>query len=102
MPNKQNASEGQPQVGTSGCSAVDWSIDVTRGPDVSVPSTVAGGKLKYGHSKMQWSKLRRVVEDAMEAAERGNYLKLTMQFQPFKPMRVASQNETSPSTGVKG
>lgn len=74
-------------------SAVDWSVDVTRGPDVVVPSTVAGGKFKLGRCKMQWSKLRRVFEDAILAAERGNYLTMTVQFQPVKTTTPKPEEE---------
>ena len=72
------------------CSSVDYSVDIQRGPDVHVASTIAGGKLKLGPNKMQWKKLRKIIEDGMATAERGNFLTITIQFQPFASMTRAT------------
>ena len=78
------------------CSSVDYSVDIQRGPDVHVASTIAGGKLKLGPNKMQWKKLRKIIEEGMATAERGNFLTITIQFQPFASMTRATNDTVQP------
>lgn len=58
-----------------------WQATVLRGPAVLVESTVASGSLTY-NGRISKARIRRIIDETIRAAEKGNVISLTLTIQP--------------------